>query len=446
MHSRWWRYVACLTLLLPFVLLTSCKFEREEANSGVTIEVAIFEGGYGIEWHKGVAREYERLHPGVHINLWGDPRVDEKLKPRILRGDPPEVANSLLPAWKLIVANKLYPLDEALDSPAYGDSHTWRETLVPGVLSTYQYQGNTYAMPTDFGAWVVWYDRRLFREKGWEVPKTWGEFLALCEKSKAAGIAPIAFQGKYPIYAWSTLLTLFQRITTPDVWYAAQDIKPGAFLHPDFVRAAELLQEMTTKYHQPGAMAMTHTESQLEWVNGRAAMVFCGLWLPNEMKEAVPKTLEMDCFPLPPVEGGKGSPNVVYGGGGAQFFVFAESRHPEIGADFLKFMVSKERARTYTETLGALSAVRNSTEGIRLTPALQSAVQIVNNADGVYSDRLTSLYLEFANKKLPAHLSALIQGQITPQEFSKRLEDAMEAVRQNPNIYKPPAMGVPSQQ
>ena len=113
-----------LTTLLFFC--AGCSLQRDDPSKGITLEVAVFEGGYGIAWHKAVARQYERLHPGVHINLWGDPRVDEKLKPRILRRDPPDLANCSLPFWKLVIADKLYPMDEALDSPAYGQPGSWR--------------------------------------------------------------------------------------------------------------------------------------------------------------------------------------------------------------------------------------------------------------------------------------------------------------------------------
>src|SRR5579884_3434655 len=100
------------------LLCAGCSLERDEPGAQITLEVAVFEGGYGIDWHKSVARQYEKLHPNIRINLWGDPRVDEKLKPRILRRNPPDLANCTLPVWKLIVAGKLYPLDEALDTPA----------------------------------------------------------------------------------------------------------------------------------------------------------------------------------------------------------------------------------------------------------------------------------------------------------------------------------------
>ncbi|HZP82629.1 MAG TPA: extracellular solute-binding protein, partial [Chthonomonadaceae bacterium] len=213
------------TLLL---LSAGCSLQKDDPNAVITLEVAVFEGGYGIEWHKSVAREYEKLHPNIRINLWGDPRVDEKLKPRILRRDPPDLANSQLPFWKLVVANKLYPMNEALASPAYGQSKPWRDTLVHGVLNDFTYHGKVYAVPANLSAWVCWYDRRQFRQHGWKVPKTWGEFTALCEQMKAAGVAPLAFQGKYPVYAWSTLLSLYQRLVPFQTWYEMQDLKPGA--------------------------------------------------------------------------------------------------------------------------------------------------------------------------------------------------------------------------
>ncbi len=446
------RTPAHLTLLLAAVsalVVSGCRFERAAGahavggGGGITLDVAVFEGGYGIEWHRQRARAYERLHPGLRIHLWGDPRVDEKIKPRILRRNPPDLASCTLPVWKLIVARKLYPLDEALDSTAYGQEVTWRRSLMPGLLANFQYEGKTYALPLNFGIWVCWYDRRLFRRHGWEAPETWAEFTTLCAKIKAAGIGPIAFQGKYPTYAWFTLLSLYQRLVPFEQWYAMQDLRPGELLHPQFIRAARLLQDMATRFLQPGAMAMTHTESQLEWVNGRAALVFCGLWLKNEMKDALPPGFEMDCFPVPVVAGGRGDPRAVYGGGGENFFVFADAKHPREAADFLKFMVSLDSARSYITTLDTLSPVRESYRGLPISSALRGAVAIQERSTRNYSDRLTQLYLEFGRTAMPAHLAALIEGKLSPEEFGRRMEASIEAVRRDPEIYKPPAIGVP---
>lgn len=426
------------------LLSPGCSLQQEQPGAGIVLEVAVFEGGYGIEWHKGVARRYEQQHPGIRINLWGDPRVDEKLKPRILRRRPPDLTSCTLPVWKLIVAGKLYPLDEALDSRAYGQDITWRQSLVPGILDDFRYGGKTYAVPSNQGAWVCWYDARQFRRHGWKPPRTWREFTALSEQVKAAGVAPLAFQGKYPTYAWATLLSLYQRLVPLQRWYAMQDLQPGAFTDPEFIQAARLLQEMATRYYQPGALAMTHTESQMEWVNGRAAMVFCGLWLKNEMKNAIPAGFEMACFPVPIVEGGKGDPRAVYSWGAETFLVFADARHPKEAADFLKFMLSLSSAHDYVQRLDTLSPVKDCVKGVRISPELQSAVDVLDRRSCIFSDRLADLYLEFSRTALQQSLADLMSGKMAPEAFGARLEAAIEDVRRNPEIYKPPARGVPT--
>ena len=428
---------------MVLVLCAGCSLQEEDAAGRITLEVAVFEGGYGIEWHKDVARRYEQLHPGIRINLWGDPRVDEKIKPRILRRSPPDLASANLPVWKLILAGTLYPLDEALDSPAYGQNVTWRQSLAPGVLDNFTYNGKAYAVPTNMTAWVCWYDKRQFREHGWKPPQTWGGFLALCEEIKAAGVAPIAFQGKYPIYAWGTLLSIYQRLVPFERWYEIQDLKPGAFTDPEFVHAARLLQEMTTRYFQPGALAMTHTDSQMEWVNGRAAMIFCGFWLKNEMKEAIPPGFEMACFAVPMVEGGAGDPRAVCGWGGENFVIFADARHPREAADFLKFMLSLANARDYVQRLDTLSATRDCAKGVAISPGLQSAVDVLERSSRTFSDRLDGLFPDLVRTTVQHALAELMGGRITPEEFASRLEAGIDAVRQNPRIYKPPARGVP---
>jgi N-acetylglucosamine transport system substrate-binding protein len=422
---------------------SGCRIERPRPHGEITLEVAIFEGGYGLDWHRAMAREYEKVNPNIRIHLWGDPRVDEKIKPRILRRNPPDLASCNLPIWKLIVADKLYPLNSALDSPAYGQPGTLRETLVAGVLNDFVYDGKTYSLPSNLGSWVCWYDKRQFRKNGWSVPRTWSEFMALCAKVKASGVAPLAYQGKYPSYAWSTLLALYQRLVPFDRWYAMQDMKPGAFMDPGFIRAADLMQQMAVKYFQSGALAMTHTESQMEWVNGRAAMVFCGLWLKNEMKNALPNTFEMGCFAVPPVEGGAGDPRAIYAGGGENFAVFADAPHPKEAADFLKFLLSINSARDYVRRLDTLSPVKNCAKGVRISSALQDAVAILDRSTRLYSDRTSTLYLDFTKNAVQQGLADLVAGKVKPADFGRRMEQGAEEVRRNSEIYKPPARGVP---
>lgn len=440
-------------LMMLGIVQSGCKLQKHEERPLTTIEVAVFEGGYGIEWHRQMARQYERLHPEIRVDLWGDPRVDEKIKPRILRNNPPDLANCTLPVWKLIVTGKLAPLDPALDSPAYGANgalrrESWRSTLAPGVLTAFQYEGKSYAMPSNLSAWVYWYDKRLFRAHGWQPPTTWSQFKALCVEMKRAGVTPLAFQGKYAGgYGWPLLMNVYERLVPLEQWYRAQDMTANAFLDPEFVHAARLVQEIAREGFGPGAMAMSHTESQGEWVNGRAAMVFCGLWLEHEMAKSIPAGFEMACFPVPAIpkeEGGAGDPHAVYGGGAENFFVFKDAPHPKEAMDFLKYMLSQEASHSYVQQLNTLSPVLNATEGVQVSPALQSAVEVLDRRSRLFDDRLSGLFLDFGKTAMPDALSQLLEQKITPEEFAHRLQASIDQIRANPDVYKPPPRGVPA--
>ncbi len=424
-------------------LLCACDAIRPPADQsvgGALVEVAVFEGGYGIGWHQKIAQQFndERRAQGVQVSLWGDPRVQDKIKPRLLRRDPPDLLlMHQLPFWLLVSAGKVLPLDEALNQPAYGAEKPWRECFLPGMLQSYTSGGKVYAVPSSLGAWACWYDARLFREHGWSVPSTWGEFESLCERIQEAGIAPLAFQGKYPRYAWFTLTALIQRCGGLAAINRDNRMDAGAFSHPDVVRAAGLLQSLAVRFFQPGAMAMTHTESQLQFVNNRAAMIFCGLWLVNEMKATIPAGFEMRCFNVPLVEEGKGNPNLFNGMGLEYVFVPTDARHPKEAADFARYLVSPRNAPDMGRSIGVISPLRGGTPRDTVGPPLQSALDMIERAQGFFNDRLSDLMLAWDNQVMQPNLAALLRGAMTPEAFGAALDAGIAAARRNPDLVIP---------
>lgn len=440
------RHGLLAAVLSAALALPGCDaIQRNVADPGVTapVEMAVFEGGYGIHWHQKIARQFnaERAAAGIQVDLWGDPRVIEKVKPRLLRGDPPDLMlMNFLPIWRLVAADKLYVLNEALDTPLPGRDRPWREEFIPGTLDAYTSNGQVYAIPSAFGAYACWYDARLFREHGWEPPATWAEFEALCEAIKAKGIAPFAFQGKYPIYAWWTFQTLVHRTGGLAAINRINALEPGAFQHPDVVRAAGLLQKLGTEYSQKGSQAMTHTESQLQFINNNAAMIFCGLWLSNEMKESTPPSFEMRCFNIPPVAGGKGNPALFNGAGWEYIYMAKSARHPEATLEFLRYMVSPERAPDMGRSIGVITAMKGATPREAVTPPLQSALDMIESAEGIFRIRLEDLLLTWRVQVMEPGTSKLLSGEITPEEYCAMLDEGVAAAKADPDAIIPPAV------
>ncbi len=406
------------------------------------VEVAIFQGGYGIGWHTMMAERFneENAARGVRIELWGDPRTAEIIKPRLLRGNPPDlILDERLPLWLLIASNKLTSFSDALKVPAPGSDKPWGELFDQGMLDMFKSGDDVYALPAAYGAWVVWYDARMFREHGWQPPATWSEMLALCDKIKAAGIAPWTLQGKYPyFYGWNTYVAFVQRVGGLAAINRINALAPDAFSHPDAVEAARRMQDLSVKYLQRGAMAMTHTESQLQFVQGNAAMIFCGLWLENEMKNSAPPDFEMRAFTLPPFEGGKGNPRLFHGQGMEYLFVPRDGKNQDIAFEFARYLISPAAAPDMGRSIGVISPLEGATPRDSVSAAQQSALDIIDASQGLFNVRVYMLFPAWRTQVMGLAIAELLRGEITPEEFGKRLDDGIAAAVADPDTIVPP--------
>lgn len=440
------RFVIAL-LALPGLLggCDAVRPVRAQAAGAIPLEVALFEGGYGIEWHRAMAERFAAENPAVRIDLWGDPRVEHKLKPRLLQGAMPDLMHERnLPMWLLIANGKLLPFNDALTRPAPGDDRPWGDLFYPGTLDMYVTGGDVWAVPSALNAWACWYDARMFREHGWEPPKTWAEFDALCTAIRAAGIEPVAYQGKYPIYGWWTFISLVQRVGGLEAVNRINRCEPGCFSHPDVVRAAALMQDFAVKHYQRGALAMNHTESQAQFVLGKAAMVFCGLWLDNEMKDTTPPGFEMRAFPMPAVEGGKGNPRLIQASGWEFFIVPTDAAHPEAGFDFVRYMVSPQNAPSMGEQIGVISPIRGGTPKEAVTPALGSAIDMIDAAEGLFAIRAEFLLLDWRNDVLVPEIGLLFGGAKSPEAVCAALDRGMQESLAKRDIPLPAAIAYDS--
>ena len=116
------------------------------AQGTTRVEVPIFEGGAGLDFFFFAAREYEKARPEVQVDLYGDPRIADKVRVRILEGTFPEVSNAGLNYWALIRNGEILPLDAYLDGPSWDGDRTWRTSFLPGSLDRYEYEGKIYGM------------------------------------------------------------------------------------------------------------------------------------------------------------------------------------------------------------------------------------------------------------------------------------------------------------
>ncbi len=68
----------------------------------------------------------------------------------------------------------------------------WNDRFAEGSLNLGMANGQLYSIPTEIETLVLYYNKTLFEQNGWEPPKTLDELTALAEQIDAAGIIPFA--------------------------------------------------------------------------------------------------------------------------------------------------------------------------------------------------------------------------------------------------------------
>lgn len=401
------------------------------------LEVQAFKGGFGIDFYQKAGEEFAEKNPGLKVKVEGDPRVWEKLRPRLVAGDVPDL---MFPGWDmdhwgLAEEGQLLTLDAALDSPPYEGSGTWRDTFEPALLKLGQKDGKQYVLPYYFTVMGWWYDPDLFAKHGWTPPKTYDELLALAPKIKAAGIAPITFQGKYPYYMiFGMLLPWAQSIGGIQAVNDPQNLVPGAWKSPAMLQAAKMIRELSDKgFYQEGAVGLSHTESQTEFLNGHAAMIPCGTWLESEMKNVMRPGAKMR-FMLPPVlKDGKGDPTALMIDI-EPWMVPSAAKNPQAAIGFFKYMTSLPKAKEFVEQKGTLMAIKGSDQA-KMPESLTAPAEAFRNSKTVFSFQARHFYKEM-EKEIENALTSMVNGQITPEQFCDRAEAAAEKARKDESLPK----------
>jgi len=443
MNSNW--IVAACAL----VLVAGCSSGEKTSTSGSpsaaapeltksdTLEVTAFKGGYGTDFYETAAKEYADA-AGIEVEVVGDPRIWEQIRPRFVQGTPPDLA---FPGWgfdhwALVAEDGVLPLDAALEGKPYGaESGTWRDTFDPGILKLGQKDGKQYVMPFYVMSFGWWYDPNVFAKNGWTPPKTWDELLALCEKVKAAGMAPITYQGQYPFYMIDGMLTPWVvSIAGLDQLNAMQNLEPGAWKHESVVRAASMIKELKDRgFFQSGATAMSHTEAQTQFVTGKAAMIPCGTWLHSEMKNSMPATAKMAYFLPPAVPGGKGDPSAVMVKI-EPWLVPSGAKNQFHAIELFKYMTSLEKAKQFVREKGTLMSVKGSDE-VELPEHLIAPAAALKASKATYSSQWGEWYPEFY-KAVQNGVTRLLNGELTPQAFADLCEAEADKVRNDPDILR----------
>jgi len=369
---RLWKAALVLAALFAAAVLLfhDKKTGGTSASSRLEIYFMYTEGETQQEWFAGAVGRFKALHPGIEIDVsYPGREVLGKMRPRLIIGNPPDMANQSSDELRaLLVDGLVLPLDDYLKEPAYGQNVPWKDTFLPGLLDAYSYKGHYYMVPQGLFGYAFFYNVGQFERLNLKVPATWSEFLDVCRVLKENGVEPIAADGNIRDYNAIWYPYLITRTTTLDHVLATAEGRPGtSWTEKCYVDAAKILRDLRDKgYIMRGYEASQWPSAQMQWIQGKCAMLLCATWIPKEMKAKLPEGFRMGVFPFPKIEGYAETDNRALAMEIEAFSIPRSAKHARAAVEFLKFITSPQEARR----LVAID-IPTAVKGAGMPPALQ---------------------------------------------------------------------------
>ncbi|WP_373231211.1 ABC transporter substrate-binding protein [Cohnella sp.] len=182
----------------------------------------------------------------------------------------------------------------------------WTKDIPEAIMESYidSESGKVYGIPFDsINVSGVFYNKKVYEKLNLSVPKTYAEFLANCEKIKAAGITPIYLSAKD---TWT--VNLFdgegwhmEKESQPEFVAKLNNNKAHFTDYTGFKNAIQKQKELLDKgYFQKSYLADGYDGAHKALVDGTAAMVVNATWMMDEIKAKFPdQASDIGAFRVP---------------------------------------------------------------------------------------------------------------------------------------------------
>ena len=393
------------------------KFTAEE--SGGLVMARLFE-------------QYMEDNPNVKIvSNFAGRGVSTALMSAIQAGNPPDIYDE----DPFQIHNTIGREGLAVDLMPYIENETgWKEDkkiidiVFPGYFDAWNYEGEgVTCLSYQTLLSSIWYNKTLWSNLGLtenDIPATWSEFTDLCEKIKASGVAPISQDGGIDFYNFYWYSYMADRMEGPGALREAITDRTGAsWDKPGFLEAAKKLEEIVNSgYFIEGFEGYMWPAGQIDWAQGKGAMILIHNYFVSEVADAVPDDFVFGSFPFPTIEGGEGNrfDLAVYPMGAS---ILKSSEHIDISFDILKRTLSLEWQQELTDKTGSLPV---RAEGVVLSETIEDLQGILESQTAFFKDYGTGsghVEPELQTTVILPLTDRLIKGLMTAEDFIKELKE-----------------------
>lgn len=366
-----------LLALSGLMSLSACGGGKQRSGSEDTIYVCVFDGGYGTDWIKTIAEDYER-DTGIHVEWDADQSILVRLTSE-LKNPSYDIYMSHDITWQQYAAQGLLEnLDSLYSDTVEGTNKTFKQRLCPGAEEVSKYDGHYYKVCYTRGAGGLVYNMDMFEANGWTVPTTYDELMQLCKDIVAADISvgldtvvPIAWSGDreyywdYIVYEWwaqlggEATVNKFKEFKGDDGKYSTgYEVYNPSTNYKEFMQAYELYRNLIAvsenhSFSNTDPQNAPLVTAQSLFMNGKAAMIPYAQWAKWEIQNATSSTFKFDIAMMKtPRVNNQVTTDYNYNVGFGDSMIIpskAPSTNKEMAKEFVKYLSKPAACKTFVE-------------------------------------------------------------------------------------------------
>lgn len=329
------------------LMLGGCSETRSDGKTEVEFvsykreAVSIFEA---------LMAEFNESNDHIYLNFTSPNDAVTIMKTRFVREDYPDVvAIGGDASYADFVDSNI--LADMTEYPGMAQVQQAYQDIMKSV--TYVPMDGIYGVPYIANAAGMLYNKDMFAEKGWDIPETWDEFIALCEEIKAEGeVLPLylGFLDTWTILSpWNSIL----------VDLVPQDhirkVNSGEAKFADYYREpAEKLYQLL-QYGEEGPFAYSYEDACTAFARGQSAMFPCGSFAVPQILSANPD-MNVGLFAMPAADDPEDR-LVVSGVDLCWNMTVANEDHREQVYEVIDFLNEPDNLQTYCDDQKAIPCI-----------------------------------------------------------------------------------------
>ncbi|HCH21330.1 MAG TPA: ABC transporter substrate-binding protein [Bifidobacterium sp.] len=312
------------------------------------------------DWFTAKAREFEKTHPNITINVNNSSDATTDLRTRLVKNREPDVItiNGDINYGMLAEAGVFHDFtdDEIVDELNPGMVKIAKSL----VQTTDRSKKRLYAIPYAGNASGYIINVDVWEQAGEDPdnpPQTWNEFIALLKRFKAKGITPIEASTADPWTLQAPLSSLNSTLV-PESEYT--NLKNSSKKFSDlWTPVSEKLVEIYQNYTQKNP-AVTYQQATQDLAAGKAAILPLGTYAIPQVR-LVNKNANLRFAQMPATNNAK--EQQLTAGDDVMLTIGAHTKHYNEARQFVDFLMSEKNVKDYSKQQSAFTPYKDTYVG-----------------------------------------------------------------------------------